>query len=306
MNRFWIPCVVWLLSSCIGTDVLDDPIVPERIEIQMDQLALLVGESSQLEADYFNQYGIPEAVSLEWSVQNTAVAGTSNSGEVTALGVGQTYVFARFGEAKDSLLLTVAGDINAVANITIGASTNVLAVGQFVDMSIQVTNVNGDMITGKTITWSSNNESVAQVNSSGRVTAIAIGAARITAMADGVVSNEFLISVGGARTGAFMDANGYMASGTAVLKSEGGTLTLELSSDFMTSFALGTFIYLSNNNSSGATVKANGLEIKQITMNGAHTFNITMDHPNVQIDSYNYVIVLCKPAAVIFGVAALN
>jgi hypothetical protein len=111
--------------------------------------------------------------------------------------------------------------------------------------------------------------------------------------------------VGSSRVGTFVPAGGYAAEGMAVLRFSGEQVVLELSDNFKTSFALGTFVYLSNSTSGSATF-SNGLELGQITTSGAKTFNVSVLHPTVGLFDYRYVIILCKPARVTFGYADMN
>ena len=202
--------------------------------------------------------------------------------------------------------MTVVGDINSVAKVTISSEKAVLKVGETLDLAITVSNINDQPLSGKTPMWKSSNSLVVSVTSAGVATALANGLSTLTAEVDGVVSNSLIITVGSSRSGIFVKSGGYEASGTATLSEDSGNLILEFGSDFKTSFALGTFIYLSNNNSSGSAVKSNGLELQQITQSGAHTFNVSLKSPGVKLTDYKYVIILCKPATVIFGSAELK
>ncbi len=47
-----------ILMNCIGVDEVDDPIVGESIVVDQDQIALLIGDTTNLSATYFDQYGI--------------------------------------------------------------------------------------------------------------------------------------------------------------------------------------------------------------------------------------------------------
>lgn len=123
---------------------------------------------------------------------------------------------------------------------------------------------------------------------------------------DPPVNNIPPTMVDGKLQGTFVSANGYKASGMAVLEDDNGDIILSFSDDFMASFALGTFIYLANNNSSGTSIRSNGIELDEIKKNGSHTFNVTQKFPGTTISQYKYVIVLCKPASIVFGYAEMN
>ena len=55
-----------LLSGCIGTDYLEDPIVGAKIDIVPGSVALMLAQSTQLEATYYDKYGIEQEAELTW------------------------------------------------------------------------------------------------------------------------------------------------------------------------------------------------------------------------------------------------
>ena len=52
--------------GCIGIDEEDAPIVGESIDLEIEQLALLVGDTAKVEAVFFNRYGIEENQQIFW------------------------------------------------------------------------------------------------------------------------------------------------------------------------------------------------------------------------------------------------
>lgn len=294
------------LSSCIGTDYLDDPEVSEVLEISPDRIAVLVDENVQANATYFDKFGVARDVDVNWSTNPTSVAAVDGSGLLTGVATGQALLFASFDSLIDTIRVTVVQDANSAAIVDITTPKNLLAIGEMITLSSEIKNISGTTISGGTIAWSSSNEAVATVSADGIVTGVSTGKATIVAESDGIVSNAIELEVSGDRTGTFSGANGYNASGTATLKEVNGEIILELSANFTTDFALGTFIYLANNNTSGSTVASTGIELGEITQNGARTFNVTANFPDVTLSQYQYVIVLCKPASVVFGFAQLN
>ncbi|MEQ8303545.1 MAG: Ig-like domain-containing protein [Cyclobacteriaceae bacterium] len=294
------------LSSCIGTDFLDDPEVSEVLEISPDRIAVLVGENVQANATYFDQFGVARDVDVNWSTNPTSVAVVDGSGLLRGVAAGQALLFASFDSLIDTIRVTVVQDANSAAIVDITTPKSSLALGEMITLSSEIKNISGTIISGGAIAWSSSNGAVATVNIDGIVTGVGSGKTIIMAESDGIVSNTIELEVSGDRTGTFSGANGYKASGTATLKEVDGEIILELSADFTTDFALGTFIYLANNNTSGSTVRSAGIELGEITQNGARTFNVTANFPNVTLSQYQYVIVLCKPASIVFGFAQLN
>ena len=300
--------IILVCGACIGVDRVDDPVVGASIEVTSShQVALMPGEMAAIMAEYFDRYGIKQPVDLMWSSSNTHVAAVNDEGVVTALSVGQAVIQAIFDDTFSiPININVVDDADAVAVVEIvPPPSTVLSIGEDVILTAEAKNISGMELEGKMIEWFSENASILSVNSDGTVLAVENDVAGIHAKVEGVKSNSINFTVGNTRDGTFVSAGGYTAVGTATLAMEDGKLTLKLSDNFSTSFALGTYIYLSNT-TSGSGTRANGVEIQQITTNGAHTFDISTVDPTIGLYDYRYVIVLCKPASVTFGYADLN
>lgn len=248
---------------------------------------------------------------IEWFSENNMILAISTTGEVTALATGTANIYAKSSGIKsNTITIAVAQgvDPNATASVVITSPKVSLITGESLQLGVIVKNAAGQMLNGKTIEWISGNSGVVIVSNNGNITATGIGSANIYARSEGIISNTVTISVsmpGVSRTGIFVKAGGYEAAGTATLSTQGGELILDLGADFKTSFALGTFIYLSNS-TNASTVKATAFEVSQITTNGAKKFNISKLKSSIQITDYKYVVILCKPASVTFGYAELK
>ena len=84
---------------------------------------------------------------------------------------------------------TVASVVVTPGNATL------VSLGETVQLNAIAQDASANTISGKTFTWSSSDESVATVNASGLVTAIANGATTITAATDGVQdSSSFTVA----------------------------------------------------------------------------------------------------------------
>jgi hypothetical protein len=309
MNRAYILVLFIALQSCIGTDIVDDPIIGERIETPFSQVSLLIDSTATVTATYFDQVGIAQNYQLTWTSANDAVASIDAGGTITGISPGQTFVNASLNTAiSDNILVTVVATIDEVGQVIISSpSGNQVASGAGLSLQIEVLTVMGVPVSGAEVTWMSSDNDVLTVSNSGEVSGISNGTAQVWAVANGVQSNVLNIIVGNTeRTGTFSSANGYLTSGSARLfYSDNGDLMLELSDNFQTSFALGTFVYLSNSVSGSATA-AGGLEIAGITTNGYKLFNVTAVNSSVTIDTYSRVIILCKPASITFGHALMQ
>ncbi len=295
------------LGGCIGTDLVDDPVVEGQLEIVPERMALLVGTTEMADATYFNTFGIEEAVPVTWSTEPQEVATVDANGLVTGNAPGQAFLLATYFITKDSIRVTVVQNETEVAMVDITAPQTSLSIGESISIIAMAKNINGGMASGSGALWFSTDETVVSVDGTGTATGKATGVAKVYATIDGVFSNEIEITVGGGkRMGTFQSANGYDASGMATMEVIDGEIILTFSDDFMTDFALGTFIYLANDNSSGTAIRNEGVELGEITTNGSHTFNVTENFPDVTLSQFEYVIVLCKPASIPFGFAQLD
>ncbi len=85
----------------------------------------------------------------------------------------------------DTATVTVAGCVAPVAAVTVSPAAPTVQVGQTAQLTATPQDASGNPLTGRVITWQSSNGAVASVNSSGLVTAVATGAATITATSEG-------------------------------------------------------------------------------------------------------------------------
>lgn len=305
-SRIFILGVFISVIGCIGVDQLEDPLVNERIEVTPTHVALMPTQSSQIMAAYINGYGMEEEADFAWISSDPQIASVDENGVISALGVGQTSITASYKSVvSEAVNVTVVEDANAIASVEITSPKMMLNVGEKVNLTAIIKNIFGETLTGRSVEWFSENSSIVSVTDQGEVTALSSGLAGVHAKSENVKSNSIEFVIGSSRAGVFVPAGGYSAEGMAALRTADGNVILELGDNFKTSFALGTFVYLSNSTSGSATF-SNGLELAQITTNGAKTFNVTSIDPDVGLFDYRYVIILCKPARVTFGYADLQ
>lgn len=305
--RCFLVVLTCLMNGCIGIDYLDDPMVEQFISLPNDIVALKTGESFQITPEYYDQYGVARKVDFSYSSLHPTILEVSASGLVKAIGTGTGVITINYrNEASTSLRFNVVRDGTQVALVKITAEKSRLRPGEQTPLSLEASSIDGTPVSATEVEWFSENSSIAEVNSEGRVTAKAFGKVDIHAKVSGVKSNVIQFTVETDRvSGTFVPAGGYRAKGTAVLSRENGKLILRLENDFETSFALGTYVYLANS-TNGQTVRTEGLEIAEIKTNGAHTFDLSSRFPQLSITDYSHVIILCKPASVTFGFAQLK
>ncbi len=311
MNTYQFPWILSMaiLTSCIGTDTVDGPLSGEKLEISPKTESLLVGQKAQLTAEYTNAQGETEQVATEFHSLTPSILSVDQSGLVTALAKGTGEICAAYGLLKsDTASINVVGSENDIAEIVVSGDEINIEIGAETTLRANAYTVN-EIPVVTSFEWSSEDEAIATVDNQGLVTGIARGFTTIIARADGV-EGSYGISVGlGTALATFMGASGYTAKGTAELSLSGKEIILTLSSNFETSFALGTFVYLANS-TTGSEVKAQGLELSEIKMNGSHTFNVSeiaeVMNKTVSFNEYKYVVILCGPAALTFGYGELT
>lgn len=150
------------------------------------------GDTLQLVAHAFdaNEHAIQEA-SFVWSAGTAASVDTT--GLVTAVSDGASTIQATFDGVTGELAVTVAQAV-AVVVVSAGASTTLESIGATVQLSAVAQDAGGTAVSGAAISWSSSDEVVATVDTTGLVTAQAIGVATIRA-ASGGHQGELIVHV---------------------------------------------------------------------------------------------------------------
>lgn len=132
---------------------------------------------------------------VTWSSSNTSVATVDSNGVVTAAAGGTAVITATSSNGVvHSCTVNVTMNPDIVADFTLSSYAEDMQEGDTVQLS--VTEWVPDTALRKTVTWSSNNQSVATVSENGLVEAIANGAAQITATCPDGVSKSCAIRIG--------------------------------------------------------------------------------------------------------------
>jgi uncharacterized protein YjdB len=116
---------------------------------------------------------------VTWSSDNMAAATVSASGLVTGLASGSAHITATCEGKSGSSSLTVR--VASVASLAVSPASASVAVGATTPLTATPRDASGNALTGRTITWASDNTAAATVNSSGVVSGVAAGTAHVTA-----------------------------------------------------------------------------------------------------------------------------
>ncbi len=93
-----------VLTSCIGTDILDDAVDPEVV-ILNPVTSIEIGTTYAFMAEYRNMVGMPEDVPLTWESDDPGVISIDNDGNATALTEGETRIRVSTDNVETFLLV---------------------------------------------------------------------------------------------------------------------------------------------------------------------------------------------------------
>ena len=154
-----------------------------------------VGQQVQLIATVYDAAGtVLASRAPAWSSSNPAVATVSTTGLVTAVAKGNASISASVDGKSAAATLSVDTPPPApVASLTVTLGSSNLNVGQSTQAVAVTRDAAGNVLTGRTITWSSAEPTLATVSSSGSVAAIAPGSVSIVATSEGISNSATLV-----------------------------------------------------------------------------------------------------------------
>jgi len=158
--------------SCVKA-VTEIPV--SAIAIAQDTAEMTEGETLQLAATITPSDATNK--NITWTSSNVAVASVSKDGIVTALKEGTSTIYAMAETKKAQCTVTVKPLFIPVTSVTLDRTRMDLPIGSTETLT---STVKPDNATDRSVTWSSSDETVATV-SDGKVTAVKLGTATITA-----------------------------------------------------------------------------------------------------------------------------
>ena len=170
---FLIFVLAIIVISCTEPEPEPAFIEVSSIKLSSTSINLQAGESVNLAATISPENATNKTVS--WSSADSSIA-TVSKGKVTAVAVGSTTITARNGKVSATCRVTV-NPTNATS-IQLNQSSVSLCIGETITLTATIS---PETTTDKTIKWSSSDKSIASVDNTGKITAIAIGSTTITA-----------------------------------------------------------------------------------------------------------------------------
>jgi uncharacterized protein YjdB len=156
------------------------------ISFDSDSLAISLSDSVQLDYRVTDSDGQPVDLSshrVEWSSTSPDVAPLTGNATITGLALGRTDVKLTVDNKVGTTTVRVLP--RPVAAVRVSPASVALLVGQSLRLDATSTDVHGNVLTGRVVTWSSSNPVIATVGSAGLVKAVAPGKADITVNVEG-------------------------------------------------------------------------------------------------------------------------
>ncbi|HKR09473.1 MAG TPA: Ig-like domain-containing protein [Gemmatimonadaceae bacterium] len=145
---------------------------------------LAVGGTQQLTASTKDSTGAAlSGRTVVWSSSNSSAATVDGNGLVSAVAAGSANIVATSEGVSGTATITVAPPA-PVATVSVAPANASVVIGGAQQLSAVTKDSAGNTLTGRSVSWASDN-SVAAVDTSGRVTGMAAGTATITATSEG-------------------------------------------------------------------------------------------------------------------------
>src|SRR3989454_712882 len=147
-------------------------------------VSVLIGAGVQLIATPQDANGNPlSGRVVNWSTSDAVVATVNSGGLVTGVAAGAATVTATSDGQTGTSALTVSAV--PVASVSVSPASASLQTGQTVQLTATPTDASGNPLSGRAVSWTTSDATVATVSSSGLVTGgAAAGAATITATSE--------------------------------------------------------------------------------------------------------------------------
>lgn len=178
-------CVVGaILAGCSNDAVGPGAGSVETIVVTPSTATVSVGASLTLNAQVLDADGtVLTGQRVSWSSEDPAIAEVSQSGVVSGRKLG-TVLIAASARGKDAFA-SVTVNPTPVASVRLSSTHRSMLVGEVAQLTAEALDAGGHVLSGRPITWTTSDASIATVTAGGLVTAVAVGGAIITATSEG-------------------------------------------------------------------------------------------------------------------------
>ena len=231
-----------------------EPIPVATVEVTPASPQVVVGGQVQLSATVKDAAGnVLTDRLVTWTSGNTAGAAVNSSGLVMTAQVGTAIITATSEGITANATVTV--NPPPVATVAVDPGTANLIVGRQQQFNATVRDANGNVLTGRTVTWTSSNQSVGTITSAGLFTAVGAGTTTVTATSEGRTATASVnvtlapvASISISPPGATINVGGVQQFSATVRDASGNVLT-------------GRSVAWSSSNQAIATISAGGLAL---------------------------------------------
>src|SRR6266566_1401407 len=286
-----VGCELPIRTTDTGSIITQLVVTPKNVTLQPNQAYDFVAVG-------FTATGDSADESVSWSASDGSITSTTSGKRHYGhfhnanCGVSKVVATSNPGNLSDTATVTVAGCTVPVASVGVSPGSATVAAGQSVQLTATPKDANGTPLSGRTVTWSSNNTSVAIADVNGNVTALAPGSATITATSEGqsgtaaitvtnVPVNSVTVTPASASiqqgqtvqlTATPKDANGNALSGRVVTWSSSNTSVASVNTGgFVTSSAAGsaTITAASEGKSGTSAITVTSVPVASVTVSPA-------------------------------------
>ena len=180
-----------------GTSTITVSLVPvSTVVVQPAQDTLTVNATAQLTATMLDSIGgLLTGRVVTWGSSDATTASVSASGLVTALKPGGVTITATSeGKNGTSAVVVLQVPVASVTVLPASPPPDTVFIGYTTQLSAVVKDAGGGTLTGRVVTWQSDNTAAATVDATGLVTGVAAGTANITATSEGKSGSVTLVS----------------------------------------------------------------------------------------------------------------
>ncbi len=154
--------------------VIVKPIFAESIALDRTELVLTIGATDKLTATILPEYVTDKTVT--WASSDDTIVKVDEEGNIQALALGEAVITATCGEKSATCKVTVNPIL--AESIALDRTELVLTIGATDKLTATVL---PDDVTDKTVTWTSSDDTIVKVDEEGKIQALALGEATITA-----------------------------------------------------------------------------------------------------------------------------
>jgi uncharacterized protein YjdB len=222
------------------------------VEVTPATATIVIGGTTQLTATLKDAGGnLLTDRAVTWTSDNDLIASVSGTGLVTSKSVGTATITAT-AEGKSATAKVTITPV-PVASVSVTPATSSLVIDGTVQLSATTKDASGNTLTGRTVTWSTSDASIATVDANGLVTAHALGSATITATSETKTATaQITVTVAPVATVAVSPASSTLALNATTQLS---ATTSDASGHVLT----GRTVTWSSSDPGKATVDGNGL-----------------------------------------------